>query len=96
MENTGINKSQLVIPCHVSVFPDDICDYFGVKIAMYFAYLGHYTGLLTIPSVLGIIVWFLQSESQVRYRKVGHFVSDIFCKYHPSVLICKFHNLWIV
>jgi len=69
----SINKSQLVIPCHVSVFPDDICDYFGVKIAMYFAYLGHYTGLLTIPSVLGIIVWFLQSESQVRYRKVGHF-----------------------
>lgn len=44
---------------------DDICEYFGVKIAMYFAYLGHYTGLLTIPTVLGILVWFLQAESQV-------------------------------
>ncbi|KAH3837137.1 anoctamin-8-like isoform X2 [Dreissena polymorpha] len=44
---------------------DDICRYFGVKIAMYFAFLGFYTRLLLAPTVLGVAVWFLQSSSQV-------------------------------
>ncbi|OQR85399.1 anoctamin-like protein [Achlya hypogyna] len=35
---------------------DDICGYFGVKIALYFAYLGHYTTWLTLSSAAGLSV----------------------------------------
>ncbi|CAH1392682.1 unnamed protein product [Nezara viridula] len=33
---------------------DKICNYFGVKIAMYFAWLGHYTTALIVPAVIGL------------------------------------------
>ena len=36
-----------------------------MKIALYFAYLGHYTVALCFPTVLGIIFWFIQGENQV-------------------------------
>ncbi|KAK6643522.1 hypothetical protein RUM43_005032 [Polyplax serrata] len=36
---------------------DDICDYFGVKIAMYFAWLGHYTMALIVPAIVGFLFW---------------------------------------
>lgn len=36
---------------------DKICDYFGVKIAIYFAWLGHYTAALTVPAVVGFVLW---------------------------------------
>lgn len=36
---------------------DEICDYFGVKITMYFAWLGHYTTALIVPAVVGFIFW---------------------------------------
>ncbi|KAG8186689.1 hypothetical protein JTE90_014763 [Oedothorax gibbosus] len=36
---------------------NDICDYFGVKIAIYFAWLGHYTKALTLPAFFGLFVW---------------------------------------
>ncbi|XP_067127758.1 anoctamin-8 isoform X1 [Centruroides vittatus] len=36
---------------------DSICDYFGVKIAIYFAWLGHYTKALTIPAFFGFFMW---------------------------------------
>ncbi|KAJ8304856.1 hypothetical protein KUTeg_018439 [Tegillarca granosa] len=42
-----------------------ICDYFGVKIAMYFAYLGHYTMALSVPAFLGMVVWFFQGLDEV-------------------------------
>ena len=35
----------------------EICDYFGVKIALYFAWLGHYTTALFIPTIVGIVFW---------------------------------------
>ena len=38
-------------------FPESICEYFGVKIAMYFAWLGHYTTALCIPAIVGIFFW---------------------------------------
>ncbi|XP_064252818.1 LOW QUALITY PROTEIN: anoctamin-8 [Passer domesticus] len=36
---------------------DDICDYFGVKIAMYFAWLGFYTSAMVYPAVFGSILY---------------------------------------
>lgn len=36
---------------------DDICNYFGVKITMYFAWLGHYTTALVVPAAVGVIYW---------------------------------------
>ncbi|XP_050715998.1 anoctamin-8-like isoform X3 [Eriocheir sinensis] len=34
-----------------------IQQYFGSKIAIYFAWLGHYTTALTVPAVIGLIFW---------------------------------------
>lgn len=49
------------------VFPstDDICDYFGVKIAMYFAWLGFYTTSMLYPAVIGFVLWMLTESDQV-------------------------------
>ncbi|CAG5119252.1 unnamed protein product [Candidula unifasciata] len=43
---------------------DDVCRYFGVKIALYFAYLGHYTAWLILPALLGLGIFLLQEHSQ--------------------------------
>ena len=37
---------------------DAVRDYFGVKIALYFAWLGFYTTLLIPPSIVGFMVFF--------------------------------------
>ncbi|KAM4883984.1 anoctamin-8 [Sylvia borin] len=36
---------------------DEICDYFGVKIAMYFAWLGFYTSAMVYPAVFGSVLY---------------------------------------
>lgn len=36
---------------------DDIASYFGVKVALYFAWLGHYTCALCVPAILGTFLW---------------------------------------
>ncbi|CAH8500610.1 unnamed protein product [Schistosoma turkestanicum] len=36
---------------------DEIKEYFGIKIAFYFAWLGHYTYSLIFPSIVGLVVW---------------------------------------
>lgn len=36
---------------------DKICDYFGEKIGLYFAWLGCYTEWLIVPSIVGILVF---------------------------------------
>lgn len=38
-------------------FADDIAEYFGVKVALYFAWLGHYTCALGVPAVFGTLLW---------------------------------------
>ncbi|XP_030075905.1 anoctamin-8 isoform X2 [Microcaecilia unicolor] len=43
---------------------DDICGYFGVKIAMYFAWLGFYTSAMVYPAVFGSVLWFLTDSDQ--------------------------------
>lgn len=47
-------------------FTDDICDYFGVKVAMYFAWLGFYTTSMLYPAVIGFVLWMLTESDQVR------------------------------
>jgi anoctamin-8 len=44
---------------------DKVCSYFGVKLAMYFAYLGHYTRALVIPTVFGAAIYYLTETNQV-------------------------------
>ncbi|XP_054289963.1 anoctamin-8-like isoform X2 [Macrosteles quadrilineatus] len=36
---------------------DEVSTYFGVKIAMYFAWLGHYTTALIVPAIVGFTFW---------------------------------------
>lgn len=36
---------------------DAVRDYFGVKIGLYFAWLGFYTNLLILPSIFGLFVF---------------------------------------
>ncbi|XP_068599246.1 anoctamin-8 [Brachionichthys hirsutus] len=43
---------------------DDICDYFGVKIAMYFAWLGFYTTSMLYPALIGFVLWMLTESDQ--------------------------------
>ncbi len=51
-------------------FTDDICDYFGVKIAMYFAWLGFYTTSMLYPAVIGFVLWMLTESDQVMREAV--------------------------
>ncbi|NWR81392.1 ANO8 protein, partial [Centropus unirufus] len=43
---------------------DEICDYFGVKIAMYFAWLGFYTSAMVYPAVFGSILYTITESDQ--------------------------------
>jgi len=42
----------------------EIYQYFGIKIAMYFAFLGHYTWALTIPATFGVMTSFLSTADK--------------------------------
>uniref|UniRef100_S4R9Z9 Anoctamin n=1 Tax=Petromyzon marinus TaxID=7757 RepID=S4R9Z9_PETMA len=44
---------------------DEVCEYFGVKVAMYFAWLGYYTSALVYPAVLGLLLWVYCYTTQV-------------------------------
>lgn len=49
-------------------FSDDICEYFGVKIGMYFAWLGHYTAALSIPAIVGLMFWVKIKNKTLKYN----------------------------
>ncbi|XP_038596509.1 anoctamin-8 [Tachyglossus aculeatus] len=60
---------------------DEICDYFGVKIAMYFAWLGFYTSAMVYPAVFGSMLYtFTESDQTSR---------DICC-----VVFAIFNVIW--
>jgi anoctamin-8 len=44
---------------------DKICDYFGIKIAIYFAWLGFYTRALLIPALLGLAMYLSMGNDEV-------------------------------
>ena len=50
---------KLLLHCikRVSTPSDDVKDYFGEKIALYFLYLQHYVTLLIAPAFLGMITY---------------------------------------
>ncbi|XP_056911937.1 anoctamin-8 isoform X1 [Takifugu flavidus] len=60
---------------------DDICDYFGVKISMYFAWLGFYTNSMLYPAVIGFLLWILAESDQTS--------QDICC-----VVFALFNVVW--
>ncbi|XP_056368356.1 anoctamin-8 isoform X2 [Oenanthe melanoleuca] len=60
---------------------DEICDYFGVKIAMYFAWLGFYTSAMLYPAVFGSLLYGLTHSDQTS--------QDISC-----VVFALFNVIW--
>ncbi|KAG7227203.1 hypothetical protein INR49_014002 [Caranx melampygus] len=60
---------------------DDISDYFGVKIGMYFAWLGFYTNSMLYPAVIGFLLWILAEADQTS--------QDICC-----VVFALFNVVW--
>jgi anoctamin-8 len=42
-----------------------VCNYFGVKLALYFAWLGFYTKALVVPAFLGLAMWLSTGKSEV-------------------------------
>lgn len=57
---------------------DEITEYFGVKIGMYFAWLGHYTTALSIPAVVGFIFWLTCTGNHQTTQDVGYVLFSIF------------------
>ncbi|NXD46286.1 ANO8 protein, partial [Copsychus sechellarum] len=60
---------------------DEICDYFGVKIAMYFAWLGFYTSAMLYPAVFGSLLYGFTHSDQTS--------QDISC-----VVFAIFNVIW--
>ncbi|CAH1111241.1 unnamed protein product [Psylliodes chrysocephalus] len=57
---------------------DEITEYFGVKIGMYFAWLGHYTTALSIPAIFGFIFWLCCNGKHQTLEDVGYVMFSIF------------------
>ncbi|CAG9766242.1 unnamed protein product [Ceutorhynchus assimilis] len=57
---------------------DEITEYFGVKIGMYFAWLGHYTTALSIPAVVGFFFWLTCTSRHQTIQDVGYVMFSIF------------------
>ncbi|CAI5745951.1 unnamed protein product [Peronospora destructor] len=58
---------------------DRICQYFGVKVALYFLYLGHYTKWLLYPTLVGIVTGIVKySVPQDDYNTVFAYISPLF------------------
>lgn len=57
---------------------DDIAEYFGVKIGLYFAWLGHYTCALSVPAVFGVFLWLLLYNRSQTAQDIGHVLFSLF------------------
>jgi len=60
------------------LFSDDIAAYFGVKVALYFAWLGHYTCALGVPAVFGTILYFILWGKGQTAQDMGHVLFSLF------------------
>ncbi|XP_028899707.2 uncharacterized protein LOC105217978 isoform X2 [Zeugodacus cucurbitae] len=57
---------------------DDIAEYFGVKVALYFAWLGHYTCALGVPAVFGTILYAALWGKGQTAQDMGHVLFSLF------------------
>ncbi|KAJ3636562.1 hypothetical protein MTP99_000095 [Tenebrio molitor] len=57
---------------------DEITEYFGVKIGMYFAWLGHYTTALSIPAIAGFFFWLCCNGKHQTLEDVGYVFFSVF------------------
>ncbi|XP_055295045.1 anoctamin-8 isoform X2 [Sitodiplosis mosellana] len=57
---------------------DAIAEYFGVKVGLYFAWLGHYTCALGVPAIFGTILWAALYNSGQIAQDVGHVIFSLF------------------
>ncbi|XP_055902214.1 uncharacterized protein LOC129938587 isoform X3 [Eupeodes corollae] len=57
---------------------DDIAEYFGVKVALYFAWLGHYTCALGVPAVFGSILYAILWGKGQTAQDMGHVLFSLF------------------
>ncbi|XP_049318320.1 uncharacterized protein LOC105227099 isoform X2 [Bactrocera dorsalis] len=57
---------------------DDIAEYFGVKVALYFAWLGHYTCALGVPAVFGMILYAALWGKGQTAQDMGHVLFSLF------------------
>lgn len=57
---------------------DEIAEYFGVKIALYFAWLGHYTYALGIPAIFGSSLYFALWGKTQTIQDVGYLLFSLF------------------
>ncbi|XP_033172607.1 uncharacterized protein LOC117149030 isoform X4 [Drosophila mauritiana] len=57
---------------------DDIAAYFGVKVALYFAWLGHYTCALGVPAVFGTILFCILWGKGQTAQDMGHVLFSLF------------------
>ena len=62
---------------------DAVRDYFGVKVALYFAWLGFYTNLLIFPSIVGLLC-FIYGLLNID----THIPSQEICNSNSSTLMC--------
>ncbi|CRK98840.1 CLUMA_CG011990, isoform A [Clunio marinus] len=62
---------------------DAIKNYFGVKIALYFSWLGFYTNMLIIPSILGLLCFIYGL-----FTMFSNPVVDKICNANDSVVLC--------
>ena len=64
---------------YVSLLTDKISEYFGIKIAFYFAWLGHYTTALTVPAFVGLGFWVIHFHRNgvYNFRSIALQTADI-------------------
>lgn len=62
---------------------DVIKNYFGVKVALYFSWLGFYTNMLILPSILGVLVFIIGLSTMF----TNSYVNQI-CNANSSIVLC--------
>ncbi|CAO1405540.1 unnamed protein product [Diamesa tonsa] len=68
---------------------DYIKDYFGVKIGLYFAWLGFYTYMLLLASIVGVAA-FIYSLQMMKNNKV----SEQICNGNTTIVMCPLCDNW--
>ncbi|CAF0827149.1 unnamed protein product [Brachionus calyciflorus] len=68
---------------------DKVCKYFGIKLTLYFAWLGFYTKSLLIPAFLGLAMWLSMGKDE----KWDSIFFLVLCSFNLIWSIC-FNDLW--